>query len=234
VRRPPFNDVRVRTAFAMAMDVVHVRAAQGKEHWAIDRGGWIPVGLPGHRPGAGLPYDVERARRLLAEAGYPEGRGFPPIRFRTFYTPEAEQTVPAWVGQWRQGLGVPIDVELAPRSEYLAGLASDRPHVFGLAWWGNYPDPDDWLRQAMAQVRRFTGWQNPIYDRLIEEARGVFDPAARLQLYHQAEDLLLQEASIAPMFYPHVPMLVKPWVQHYASAPTQGEQGWKAIVIREH
>ena len=234
VRRPPFDDVRVRQAFARALDVIPVRAAQGKDHWVIDRGGWIPVGLPGHRPGAGLPVDLNRASQLLAEAGYPDGHGFPPIRFRTFYTPEAEQTVPAWVGLWRQGLGIAIDVELAPRSEYLGSLAADLPHIFGLAWWGNYPDPDDWLRQAMAQVRRFTGWHNSAYDRLIEEARGVFDHAARLRLYHQAEDLLLQEASVAPMFYPHIPMLVKPWVQHYAIAPTQGEQGWKGIVIEAH
>ncbi|MCW5857424.1 MAG: AAA family ATPase [Caldilineales bacterium] len=234
VRRPPFDDVRVREAFARALDVIPVRAAQGKDHWAIDRGGWIPARMPGHRPGVGLPYDLDRARQLLAEAGYPDGRGFPPIRFRTFYTPEAEQTVPAWVGQWRDNLGIDITAEVVARSEYLAGLAVDRPHVFGLSWWGNYPDPDDWLRQAMAQVRRFTGWQNPTYDRLVEEARREFDHAARMRLYHQAEDLLLHEASVAPMFYPHIPMLVKPWVKHYATAPMQGEQGWKAIVIEEH
>ncbi len=234
VRQPPFDDLRVRQALIMATDVQAIRIAQRKDHWVVDQGGWIPAGMPGHRPRAGLPYDPDRARQLLADAGFPGGKDFPLMRFRSFWTPEGNETTPTALAQIRDALGIESVLEWSERRSYLADLAAHRPQGFMLAWWGNYPDPDDWLRHAMVQMQRFTGWQNPAYDRLVEEARRVFDPAARLQLYRQAEDLLLQEASVGPLFYPHIAMLMKPWLQHYAIAPMQGEQGWKGIVIGEH
>ena len=233
-RQPPFDDVRVRKAFAMSVDVKRIRDEQDKEHWVIDNGGWIPAGMPGHMPGASLPYDPDQARQLLVEAGYPGGRGFPEVRYRSTRTIEADEILRAMAAQLHQTLGVTLNYELSERSTYPADLAADLTPVFMQTWWGNYPDPDDWLRQALAQMRRYTGWQNPTYDALVEEARRVFDPTIRMQLYRQAEDLLIQEATLVPMYYPKARSLMKPWLQHYDIPPTQGERGWKAIVIQEH
>lgn len=234
VERPPFDDVRVRQAFAMALDVRRVAIEQRKEHWDIDQGGWIPVGMPGHTPGAALQFDPQRARQLLAEAGFPDGRGFPTVRYRVFRTPEVEETHPAVVAHWRRVLGVNAVIEVSERSTYLAELAADPAHLFAMSWWASYPDPDDSLRMGMVQVRRFTHWRHPVFTQLVEDARHVLDPEARLRLYRRADALLMQEAPVAAWFYPQVPFLVKPWVKHHNIPPTQGERGWKAIVIFEH
>ncbi len=234
VGQPPFDDVRVRQAFALASDVKTVRDEQHKEHWVADQGGWIPAGMPGHTANACLPFDPLRARQLLADAGFPEGRGFPTVRYRTFRTPETEQTLPAIIAFWRRVLGVDVTPEVSERSAYLAELAADPAQLFAMSWWASYPDPDEPMRMGMAQVRRFTHWHNADFQQTVEDARHVLDPEARLRLYRSADALLLREAPVCPWFYPQVPFLVKPWVQHHTMPPTQGERGWKAIVLAEH
>ena len=82
VSRPPFDDVRVRRAFVLATDrEALVKAARPDCFPAT--GGFVPPGMPGHSPGIGLPYDPGQARRLLAEAGYPGGQGFPVVECLT-------------------------------------------------------------------------------------------------------------------------------------------------------
>ena len=79
VSRPPFNNRRVRQALALAIDRETLASVVLGGYDSPALGGFVPPGMPGHSPGIGWPFDPERARRFLAEAGYPEGRGFPAV-----------------------------------------------------------------------------------------------------------------------------------------------------------
>ena len=81
VRRAPFDDPRVRRAFAYALDRETLAGVTLGGYFSPASGGLVPPGMPAHSPGIGLPYSPERARDLLAEAGYPGGRGFPTVDF---------------------------------------------------------------------------------------------------------------------------------------------------------
>jgi oligopeptide transport system substrate-binding protein len=104
--RPPFDDPRVRRAFVLATDTETLANVINRGYWSPATGGFVPPGMPGHSPGIALPYDPERARQLLAEAGYPNGDGFPVVDALTFHG--IETSVEYLQTQWRENLGVEI------------------------------------------------------------------------------------------------------------------------------
>ena len=91
----------------------------------------------------------------------------------------------------------------------LADLAEEPPHIFLSGWVPDYPDPDSFLR---ASHIRYTRWQNRDYDRLIDEARQTMDQEKRMDLYEQADKLLIEKAVVIPLTYEQLHLLVKPWV----------------------
>jgi len=226
--RPPFNDPRVRRAFALATDREALADVVMKGSAFPATGGLVPPGMPGHSAGIGLPYDPEQARQLLAEAGYPGGRGFPLVDGLAF--PGCESQSEYLQAQWRENLGVEITWEtMGPGM--LGRLDREPSHVFFSGWLADYPDPDSFLRANPA--RRQTRWQNEAYERLVEEARRVSDQGERIKLYRQADRILVEEAAIIPFTYGRLNMLVKPWVRKY---PTSALTGWfwKDVIIEPH
>ncbi len=231
VSRRPFDDVRVRRAFVLATD----REALCEGWWpgrgSPAMGGFVPPGMPGHSPGIGLAYDPARARQLLAEAGYPHGGGFPPVAavgpFLSSYTPILEYLE----GQWLANLGVDVTFERIDPEVYWEWRASARPQVFPSAWVADYADPDDFLRAA--PFRRETRWRSKVYDRLVEEARRAMDQRERMELYAQADRILVEEAPILLLFYEGEDLLVKPWVRRYPTSP-EWLCFWKDVIIEPH
>jgi ABC-type oligopeptide transport system substrate-binding subunit/class 3 adenylate cyclase len=218
VSRPPFDDRRVRQAFIHATDretLINV-AMRGRDFPAT--GGFVPVGMPGHAPGIALPYDPQRARELLAEAGYPDGRDFPTVLFFPFQRliPEGEQLRL----QWSATLGIETTVPATSKSA----------HMVLLGWGADYPDPDDFLRVA---IRDTASWRNEDYDRLVEEARRLTDQRRRMELYAQAERILVEDAPLMPLGYGRHQLLVKPWVSRFPVSPVNW-QLWKDVVIEPH
>jgi ABC-type oligopeptide transport system substrate-binding subunit/DNA-binding SARP family transcriptional activator len=226
--RPPFDDLRVRRAFALATnrDALVNLALRGYDFPAT--GGLIPSGLPGHVPGIALRYDPEQARRLLAEAGYPEGRGFPTVEALTTHMgPEVEFLR----AHWHQVLGV--DITWKKYGQLIApdDLSALAPKIFRLGWMADYPDPDSFLR-ACPHIHA-TGWRNEGYERLVREARRMRDQADRLRLYQHADRILIREAAIVPLTYCRSHNLVKPWVKKYPMSPMHA-WFWKDVIIRPH
>jgi oligopeptide transport system substrate-binding protein len=213
VSRPPFDDRRVRRAFALAIDR---ETLSYKDQWGTipATGGFVPPGMPGHSPGIGLPYDPDGARQLLAEAGYPEGSGFPAIdslaspgdALRSTYLQE----------QWREVLGVEIAWHIAEPGTFLERLARESPHMALPVWLADYPDPDSFLRVC---IRRWNRWRNEVYDGLVAAARGAMDQEKRLKLYRQADRILVEEAPVVPLNYGCWHWLQKPWVRKLATSP---------------
>jgi oligopeptide transport system substrate-binding protein len=214
--RPPFDDPRVRQAFVHTIDREGLADVVMRGYVFPATGGFVPPGMPGHSAGIALPYAPDRARRLLAEAGYPGGRGFPVVDTLIFRD-EAPEYLAA---QWRQHLGVESRWQIAMDwATFRERLDSERPHLFGVSWVAVYDDPDYLLRACPALG--WTRWRNETYDRLVEEAKRVTDQKERIGLYHTADTLLVQEAAIMPLGYARLHLLVKPWVSRFSTSPIQ-------------
>jgi oligopeptide transport system substrate-binding protein len=229
VSRPPFDDRRVRQAFAMATDKTTLTNVVLGGYLFPATGGFIPPGVPGHSAGIGLLYNPDGARQLLAEAGYPGGRGFPKVdacaRERTRPQTEFLQA------QWRDNLGIDITWEIMPWEQYLARLDRAPAHIVQFGWEADYPDPDSFLRTGNVQQR--TRWRDETYENLVEKARQVLEQKERLRLYAQADKILIEAAAIIPLTYSWSHVLVKPWVQKFPALPLN-QWHWKDIVVETH
>jgi ABC-type oligopeptide transport system substrate-binding subunit len=230
VSRPPFDDVRVRQAFALATDrEALVKAARPNCFPAT--GGFVPPGMPGHLPRIGLPCNLQRARQLLAEAGYPDGLGFPVVECvaRTDQADLGENLQT----QWEENLGVKIKWETVEWQAILARLGEHVPHVLIMGWMADYPDPDNFLRARIDHIQQQSGWRSEAYDSLAKQAQRSLDQGDRMKLYGEAEQILAEEAPILPIFHTSVRLLVKPWVTRF---PTTGMREWffKDVIIKPH
>jgi oligopeptide transport system substrate-binding protein len=230
VSRPPFDDRRVRRAFALATDremLAHV-ALRGYAFPAT--GGLVPPGMPGHSPGIGLPYDPEAARHLLAEAGYPGGRGFPAIDCLARDDPGHDLLCEYLQAQWLENLGVEITWQEIEWGRFPDRMSENIPHLWMVGWWADYPDPDDYLRVLywLAHV-----WQHKVYDRLVGGARRVMDQEERMRMYQRADKILIEESPVIPLAYLRFHMLVKPWVRKYLTSPLRW-WFWKDVIIEPH
>jgi ABC-type oligopeptide transport system substrate-binding subunit len=230
-RRPPFDDPRVRRAFALSTDRETLADVVLRGFESPATGGFIPAGMPGHSAGIGLPYDPKRGKQLLAEAGYPDGRGFPAVDSLTYAS--ASPTVEYLRAQWRENLGVEITWETVEWAVYLDRLERESPHMFLIGWHADYPDPDTFLRVAVSNVGHYTDWRNEAYDRLVEEARRVMDQRERMKLYRQADRILVEDAAILPLTYERCHILVKPWVRRYLTS-TMTWWFLKDVIIEPH
>jgi oligopeptide transport system substrate-binding protein len=229
VSRPPFDDVRVRRAFALATDRETLADVVLRGYVSPATGGYVPPGMPGHSPGIGLPYDPEQAQHLLAEAGYPGGCSLPTV---DSLVPYGRESLSEYLqAQWREDLGVETTWEAMEWAKYLDGLEREPPHIFLCGWLADYPDPDSFLRAN--PVRRWTRWQNGAYDRLVEEARQVTDQGKRMKLYGQADRILVEEAAIVPLTYERLHLLVQPWVRRYPTSAIK-YWFWKDVIIEPH
>ncbi|HET6371230.1 MAG TPA: peptide ABC transporter substrate-binding protein, partial [Nitrospiria bacterium] len=175
VTKPPFENPMVRQAFSKAIDRTEFpKILKGGE---IPATSWVPPGMPGYNPEIGLKFDPKEARRKLAEAGYPEGKGLPPITL-AFNTDPTNLLIAENVqAQWKRNLGVTVGLDNMEWKVYLKLLKDDTPQVFRLGWGADYPDPDNFL--ALFTTRsgnNNTHWGNPRYDTLIAEAAGQPDP----------------------------------------------------------
>jgi ABC-type oligopeptide transport system substrate-binding subunit len=232
VNRPPFDDPRVRRAFTLATDRQTLADVAMGGYVFPATGGLVPPGMPGHSPGIGLPYDPEGARRLLAEAGYPGGRGFPVldplvVADRPFPVPLVQYLQ----AQWLDNLGVEITWRQMEWGRYLDRLDREPPHMWLTSWVADYPDPDSFLRASRWRVR--TKWQNEAFDALVEGARRVMEQGERMRMYQQADRILVEESPILPLCYGRWHLLVKPWVRKLPLSPIV-PVACKDVIIEAH
>ena len=206
-----------RRAFAHAIDIEKLGndILHGYEPPAL--GGLFPPGFPGHSPGIVLPYDPALAQALLAEAGYPTGRGFPVVEMVARAAPLTPATVRrtgfnsaivAYLTErWQEVLKVELDVKLLSLSAFLERVQGHRPHIALSIWGSDYPDPDDILSWAS----KMQWWQDPRYEQLLAKAREEPGHDRRMTLYRAAHQLLLEEAAAIPLVYTRSYWLCKPW-----------------------
>jgi oligopeptide transport system substrate-binding protein len=227
--QPPFNDIRVRKAIAMSMDKVggwKAILSGAHENSLPAMGGFVPPGIPGHSYGISLPHDPQEAKKLLAEAGYPEGRDFPVIEVIHMFQGEEfnKRTERIWSSQWKEILGIESKWEFLEWKSYMKRVQTNQPMMGSLGWVGDYPDPDNFLRLG---IPRWTGWQHDAFEALIEKSRRSMDQNERLALLREADKILMEEAPIIPLDYWGDKYLVKPWVRRFSPS-------WKYIILDPH
>ncbi|MDR7101346.1 peptide ABC transporter substrate-binding protein [Croceicoccus sp. BE223] len=197
-RQRPFDDVRVRRALAMALDREALVRETGDDRKAV--AGFVPPGIPGYATVPVPAPDVAGARRLLAEAGYPGGKGFPgtTILVNDF---EPHRDMAARVSaMWQRNLGITVDVQAMSWKNYLQATADRQFQIARTGWLAGYLDPGAFLDILKSNgFRRETGWVDPAYDATIEMARGMTDRAQRMATMRRAEDLMLAQQPVIPL-----------------------------------
>ena len=200
--RPPFQDFRVRKAFSLIVDkqnlVDKITRAGEKPAFSL-----TPPGTGGYEPPPGLSRDLEQARRLLAEAGYPGGKGFPRISYLYSEGELNEGLAVELQAMFQRELGVTIDLQRQEWKVYLRSMSSLDYDLCRASWVGDYNDPNTFLGCfATGDGNNRTGWSSPSYDTLLAQAASEPDRARRFTLLAQAEHLLItQDAPICPLYY---------------------------------
>ncbi|MBA3849734.1 MAG: peptide ABC transporter substrate-binding protein [Opitutus sp.] len=209
--RPPLDDTRVRQALSLALDRSALVASvlRGGQQAALN---FVPPGLGGYSGEPRLHEDSAAARRLLAAAGFPEGRGFPRLELSAWGVNPA--TLEAVQQMWRRGLGIETAIVQREGKVHMASvLAGD----FAIALMPAIPDYDDpsalfneWLGDAPGN---FSRWANGRFDRLVREAGRTPDTARRNTLYREAEAILLAELPMLPLYFNAQDYLLTPRVR---------------------
>lgn len=207
VTRKPFTDPRVRRALALAIDKRRIveKITKAGEKIASHL---TPPGIPHYHPPQGLGYDPDAARRILAEAGYPGGRGFPSFHYMfnaaAGGSAKTHQKIGVEIQQmWQRELGIHVELRQVENKVMLASQSALDYDSSRSSWVGDYNDPNTFLDLFMSHNgNNRTGWQNPRYDQLLEEANAQTDPAAREKLLQAAESILVRdELPIVPLFF---------------------------------
>ncbi len=240
VRRGPFTDKRLRKAFNFAID---------KEAFAKWRKtvkpltGFVPTGIfPGYPNPKGDTFNPERARQLMAEAGYPVTKGadgkfvcknFPVGEVEINYNPDGMNVpiVEFLQAQWKQNLGVTLPLKSMEFRTFLNVRAKgDYKGIARDAWGGDYMDPFTFLNLFYAGAENGSGWHDPKYDAMLDEANRTSDPQKRFELFAKAEAYMLEEQPVIPLDTPTVNWMKKPYVKGMYPNPLN-LYAWKFVYI---
>jgi ABC-type oligopeptide transport system substrate-binding subunit len=228
VRRPPFDDIRVRKAFCQAIDTESLAEIALRGSHSPATGGFVPPAIPGHMPDVALKYNPEAARQLLEESG---AKGLADVVFLGSSDGIWPHIQDFLLTQWSEHLGVTIDYQQTDLANYHDQLHKHHQHIWIWAWSPDYFDPDSFLRMGLLSAMDI--WDFPPYFELVEEARRTLDHSQRLEMYEQAQRLLVEEIPIFPILYSREHVLVKPWVRKFPLSPV-GSIQLKDIVIEDH
>ncbi len=213
---PVFKDRRVRRALAMAVDKEKICSDQ-LSGLNVAATGIVPPGVPGHRDSAAaLPFNVHEAKKLLAEAGFPDGKGFPELEL-TFREarPDVKLVAEAVASQLHQNLNIKVSLKTMEWKAYLDKYDNKQLTFYHMRWAADYLDPENFLSYMLATYgpENKHGYNNPEFDRLCRAADAGQDDAQRMADYATAEDIALQDAPWIPIYYQRDFELLSPRVK---------------------
>ncbi|RMG92640.1 MAG: peptide ABC transporter substrate-binding protein [Chloroflexi bacterium] len=234
-RIPPFDDVRVRQAFNYALDKERLIETFDNGN-ALPARGPLPPGMPGYT-GAhpGYPFDPERARALLAEAGYEHGADLPVLTYTTAGYGDVSEFVTAVVTMWQENLGVTIHPVILDPFTYLDELyAGNIGNLYSGGWCADYPDPSNFLDilYHTDSTQNLPGYSNPLVDEQLEAARVEQNVARRLEMYAEIERMVIEDAPVVFVRHGITAVLVKPRLQNYILTPI-GVAQWHTVSLEK-
>lgn len=217
VRNSPLKDKRIRQAINYGFNkrkmMLYVRNSMG----TAATSGFIPMGFPSFDSTKvkGYDYDPEKALELLAEAGYPNGRGLPPIPLLTV---PIYADLASFIANDLLQLGIRINVEIVQRSLLLEQTAKSEALFFRGSWIGDYPDAENFLNvfySTNPAPPNYTRYNNKEYDRLYDRALLEDNDSLRYELYRKADQAMIKDAPVVPLWYDMVVRLVQPRVKNF-------------------
>jgi len=215
ISKAPFDNVLVRKAFAAATDREAVASAAGNYYFEGQPATTIiPSSILGRDlyNDVGIPFDPEQAKAYLAEAGYPDGQGFPEVTILVYQRGDAAPSTyfrlatDVVAPRWEEILGVTVLVDSFPeRILQLPGkIEKSQPDFYIVAWGADFADPDNIFQSLLYTGAdwNLNGYTNPTVDDLINQAAGTSDPKSRQLLYIKAEEIVNeQDVPIVPLFH---------------------------------
>lgn len=204
----PLNDVRIRKAINMGFDrdkmIRYLRNGIGKPGIK----GIIPDGLPGYSDDAqyGYKYDPERAAQLLKEAGYPNGKGLPPI---TFSTNASYLDITQFIQSQLSQIGINVRIDVSPPGTLRENIAQGRVPFFRGSWIADYPDAENYLSLFYSINKspngpNYTHFNDKVFDGLYKEAILQTNDTLRVRLYREMDSLMMQQSPVVILFYDQV------------------------------
>ncbi|MEG6586694.1 peptide ABC transporter substrate-binding protein [Dendrosporobacter sp. 1207_IL3150] len=220
-QKAPFDNPKVRKAFTLAINrellVKNVIKGGKKPAYA-----WVAPGLTNSATGKdfreeGGNFAVEDAilaKKLLAEAGYPEGKGLPPVAIM-YNNGEMHKSIAEAVQEmWKQNLGVVASLTNQESKVFLETRAQGDFQIARASWVGDYADPMTFM-DVFKDANNDAKYVNQNYNRLIEQAQTTTEQSVRMKAMHDAETILFDDAVIMPIYYTTQPFVVKPYVKGY-------------------
>jgi oligopeptide transport system substrate-binding protein len=215
VQHSPLRLKKVRQAINYGFDRRKMMMYLHNSMGLAAESGFVPAGLPSFDPSVvkGYHYDPARARGLLAEAGYPDGRGMPPIKLLTI---SIYADFASFIARQLEELGFKIEVETVQKSLLLEQTAKSEALFFRGSWLADYPDAENYLSvfySGNPAPPNYTRYNNPAYDRLYEQSLRETNDSQKIQLYRQMDQMVIDDAPVVPLWYDEVVHLVDPRVQ---------------------
>lgn len=219
VHKKPFDQIKVRQAFALSLNKKEIPTILKGGELAVDS--WIPPGLLGYDEKRGLHFNPELARQRLKEAGFNDQNPFPRIEL-VFNSDPVNKKIAEWaINQWKTNLGVYVELKNEEWKSYLSTLKTDPPPLFRLGWGADYPDPDNFMNLFTSfSGNNHTGWKSKTYDQLITQGSIEKKLEKRKIIYDELQQILLEkETVIMPLFIPVQNILVKKKWQPFPLSP---------------
>ncbi len=192
VKKPPFNDVRVRKAFNKAIDRTQIIKILQNSQTVLSS--WIPKGVFGYHSSLGMQFDPKASRQLLAEAGYSDPSLFPKV-ILSYNTHEDNKKIAESVqAQLKKHLSIVVELSSQEWKSYLQSLSSGRHDIYRLGWRGDYPDPHTFMNLMTADsTNNHTFWRSKKYDTLVSLASALPNNPQRYDLYKKAQKILVEK-----------------------------------------
>lgn len=228
--KPPFDDAKVRLAFAKAFDrnaYINDVAKIGKP---ADPGGFIPPGMPGYdQSDTTQKFDPAAAKQLLSQSKYANTDTLKNLKF-TYSASAANKTRIEWLQQqWQTNLGITVSPDPVDATTYtsLVKKPETTPLMFRLGWCADYPDQQDWLTTVFHSSSSVThvGYKSADFDKMVRQADADANPESRDKTYQQASQLLSKDAAAAWWYYTATKYLRKPWVKGVQDTVMDFEMG---------
>jgi peptide/nickel transport system substrate-binding protein len=217
VKNSPLRDVRIRKAINYGFDrrkmMLYIRNSIG----IPAQSGFIPAAFPSFDSSAvkGYHYDPAKALQLLKEAGYPNGIGLPPFKLLTV---PLYGDLASYIANELQQIGIKVNVEVIQKSLLLEQTAKSEALFFRGSWIADYPDAENFLSVFYGKnpaPPNYTRYNNPKFDKLYEGSLSEKNDSVRYKIYQQADQMVMKDAPVVPLWYDMVIWLVQPYVKNF-------------------